>query len=125
MLRRANTSYEDGKYSLPAGHLNGNETPRIAAIREVQEEIGVAITPDNLIFNLVTHRIEDKEYIDLFFSAREWHSEPRNCEPNKCDDLSWFPLGNLPQNAIPYIREAIEKILGGIHYAEMGSRAKR
>jgi 8-oxo-dGTP diphosphatase len=55
LLRRYNTGWEDGKYNLPGGHLNGNETAREAAAREVLEETGVKVKIDDLHFFNASH----------------------------------------------------------------------
>ena len=120
MLRRANTGWQDGSYSLVAGHAEGNEAITIATVREAKEESGVEIKPEDLQLKVVMHRIDDREQLDFFFEPRVWRGEIKNMESNKCDDLSWFPLDSLPPNTIPYIREAIKCYREGIIYTEFG-----
>jgi 8-oxo-dGTP diphosphatase len=126
LLRRANTGFEDGKYGLPAGHADGGETARDALRREALEEAGVNLDPDDLEFAHCMHRLQNDERVDLFFAAKNWQGNPENMEPEKCDDLNWFPIDNLPPNIIPYIRQAIEAYQGGIYYSEFwkGETAK-
>ncbi len=84
MSRRANTGYQDGMYSLVAGHIDGNETLRTAAIREAKEEAGVEIKPENLELKIVMHRLHDREYLDFFFAVKKWDGELKNMEPEIC-----------------------------------------
>jgi ADP-ribose pyrophosphatase YjhB (NUDIX family) len=120
LLRRANTGHEDGNYSLVAGHIDGNESLRAAAAREAKEEAGVDINVDDLELKLVTHSLGDREYVNFYFEAKTWEGEPTNMEPEKCDDLSWFPLDELPSNTVPYVREAIHCYREGVRYLERG-----
>lgn len=118
LLRRANTGYEDGNYGLPAGHADGNETGRAATAREALEEVGVKIELDDLEFAHTMHRLQNDERVDYFFAAKNWQGKPKNMEPEKCDDVSWFPLNDLPPNTIPYIKQAIESWQNGVYYSE-------
>jgi len=118
--RRFNTGYEDGNYSVPAGHLDGGEAVRQAMIREAKEELGAVIHPDDLAFVGVFHRRSDAERVDFFFSAQKWVGSPENREPDKCDQLKWFPMNALPGKMVPYIRRAIENFLAGDIFDEFG-----
>lgn len=120
LSRRFNTGYEDGKYSLPAGHLEAHETIRQCCAREVFEEIGLNIQPEQFSLVHVMHRKGTDERIDYFFVTHDWIGEIYNKEPKKCDDLQWFPINNLPENTIPYIRKAIEQYQQNILYSEFG-----
>lgn len=44
-------------WSLPGGIIDANESPRRAAVREVNEEVGIALQPDELEFVMVVDRI--------------------------------------------------------------------
>ena len=43
-----------------------------------------------------------------------------NMEPDKCDDLRWFDIEDLPGNTIPYIRQAIENYRKGVWFSSFG-----
>jgi len=118
LLRRFNTGFRDGEYSVPAGHLDGGETVMDAAAREAKEEAGVMIEESGMSFSSVMHRIEDDERVDFFVHVRKWRGEPFNAEPDKCDDLRWVDIDSLPENIIPYVKQALHNHLNGIKFDE-------
>jgi len=120
LLRRYNTGYEDGNYSLVAGHLDAGETVTQAAIREAGEEAGVKLRPDDLRVAHVMNRKSNDERIDFFIEVKQWEGVISNREPEKCDQLAWFPLKALPDNMIPYVRTALERCQQGLYYSEFG-----
>jgi 8-oxo-dGTP pyrophosphatase MutT (NUDIX family) len=120
LLRRFNTGYADGQYSVPAGHLDGGETVLAAAAREGLEETGVHIEGDDIAFSSVVHRKDGDERIDFFVHVLNWQGEPVNTEPEKCDELRWVNLDELPGNVIPYVRKAIQNHRLRIQFDEFG-----
>lgn len=107
LLRRHNTGYEDGHYSVPAGHVESNEGIRRAMHREAEEEIGIHIFDDDLVPVGVLYRKSDAERVDFFFACSTWEGAVTNCEVEKCDDLRWCDVAHLPDNMVPYVRHAI------------------
>lgn len=120
LLRRANTGFCDGAYSVPAGHVEAGEAATVAMLREAREEIGITIAPADLIPTLVMHRRSDSERVDFFFTATTWTGQITNCEPGKCDDLRWFAVTNLPPVMVPYVRAAIDAHQAGVTFTEFG-----
>ena len=120
LLRRFNTGFADGQYGVPAGHHDGGEPVTKGMAREAREEAGVSIDPKDLKIIHVMHKFLTDERVDFFFTANKWAGEPYNAEPHKCDDLSWFPLNNLPENMVPYVRKALENYQKGELFSEFG-----
>lgn len=128
LIRRFQTGYCDGQYSLVAGHVDPGETFVDAAVREAQEEAGVNITPENLDMVYLLHRdsqsTEDNERADVFFVVRGWEGELQNMEPHKCDEFSWHTWKDLPVDTIPYIRFVLGEIREKKIYGEFGWMAQ-
>lgn len=120
LIRRFNTGYEDRNYSVVAGHVNGNESATFAMAREAKEEIGIIIDPKKLDLRHIIHRKGNDERCSFFFSAERWEGIPRNMETDKCDDLKWFSIDNLPSNLIEYVAHAIDCVRNHILYSEYG-----
>jgi 8-oxo-dGTP diphosphatase len=120
LLRRFNTGFGDGQYSVPAGHLDGGETVIAAARREAQEEVGVRIEPKHIHYSSVMHRMEGDERVDFFVNIQKWEGELVNAEPHKCDEIRWTNIEDLPDNTIPYIRRALQNHKDGIKFDEFG-----
>ena len=120
MLRRYNTGYQDGNYSVVAGHLNGGERVTAAAIREAREEVGIQIQAEDLEVVGVMHRLSDDERIDFFLAASSWSGKVSNEEPQKCDRLIWSDLDELPVNVVPYVRRALDNYRSGRWFDSFG-----
>lgn len=121
LQRRFQTGFQDGNYGVPAGHLDGGETARQGGVREITEEIGIEIKPDDMTVVHVMHRkATNDERIDFFMTASVYTGEITNGEPHKCDDLQFFPLDDLPENMVDYVKVAIENYQKGISYSEYG-----
>jgi len=120
LSRRANTGWDDGKYCLIGGHLNGNETAAQAAIREAKEETGVVIDPKDLRFFNVCHISTNDERIHFSFVTDKWQGEPKNTEPERATDVGWFPIDNLPQNINDVSKATIDWYKNNVPYSEFG-----
>lgn len=126
LIRRYNTGYQDGFYGFCAGHVERGETFRETIIREAKEEIGIDLKIDDLevVYTMQRNSLPNSEElrhrIDIFFQAKNWKGEPRNAEPDKCDDAGWFSLDSLPEKTIPFVRNVLSGIRKGEFYSEDG-----
>lgn len=120
LSRRFQTGYMDGHYSLPAGHVEEGETIVDCLLREAYEEIGVKINKSDVLLTHTMHRKEEDIRLDFFFMVKSYTGEIKNMETDKCDELKWFKLDQLPTNILPYIKQGVEMSLKNILYSDIG-----
>ncbi|HET7531923.1 MAG TPA: NUDIX domain-containing protein [Nocardioidaceae bacterium] len=114
---RQGTGYMDDHWAAAAaGHIERGESVFEAAAREASEELGVGdleLTP--LCAMHRTGRTGDPvdERVDYFLLATSWSGEPRIIEADKCADLRWFDLHDLPTPVVPHELQVIEGLRDG------------
>ena len=114
---RHNTGYMDGHWATAAaGHVERGESVFEAAGREATEELGIAnleLTPLCAMHRTQAGDDPIDERVDYFLLASSWSGEPRIVEPDKCADLQWFGVDDLPTPVVPHELEVIEKLRDG------------
>ncbi|MGP1583133.1 MAG: NUDIX domain-containing protein [Candidatus Altimarinota bacterium] len=121
LLKRKNTPWMNGYWGIPGGRLDAGESMTHGAIRELREETGLTISDENIAFkSIVQHKDERGERIYFIIQVVDINEEPQNREPEKCEDMQWFPLNNLPQNITPQVQIALDAIQNQEHYQEFG-----
>ena len=115
VLRRINSSYMNGQYCLPGGHVEPGETASEAAVRETLEECGALVSKQNLQFCGVMHRFaagQPLARLELFYECRVWAGSVTIGESNRFDDLRWISIESPPSNVVPFIAAAINALQG-------------
>jgi len=118
--RRQNTGYQDGKWDIAgSGHVDENETAQMALVRECKEEIGIDVKSESISFVHLSHRLsKDRVYYDIYFTVGEYSGTPSIMEPDKCSDLTWFLIDNLPDDMIECRKQDVWNYLKNIYYSE-------
>ena len=119
---RTGTGWMDGHLCPPGGHVEKDETPTTAMIREIKEELGAEILPTDLEFLCVAARNNSPyEYVAYEFLLKDSSYEFKNMEPEKCSELTWVDIHNLPDNIIDHFNIIIQKsLIGNERYLELG-----
>ena len=90
---------ERGRWEVPGGMVEFGEKLADAIRREIREELGVEIkileqlpAADHIIPQDHQHWVPT-----TFLCNIAGRQAPRIMEPDKCDEIGWFALTNLPQ----------------------------
>lgn len=115
LLKRKNTGYMDGYWHVPGGSLEENESLSHAVAREGQEELGIQVDPTQVKLFYIRHL--NAQTLGFYFLAPEWEGEPKNNEPEKCTEIAWFYLDELPKEMSHFARIVVESYKSGVQYS--------
>lgn len=91
------TGFGAGKYAGIGGKVETGETVEVAAIREVEEEIGVKIHGEDLVFigrlTFIFPSMADWSQEVSVFIADRWSGDPKESQEMK---PMWFKAGEIP-----------------------------
>ncbi len=101
LSRRKTGTHLEGLWEFPGGKVEAGEDPRAALIRELDEELGIAVTVGEIV-DVTFHRYDDadKAVLLLFFEARRTAASP---EPRAIDvaEVAWFDASRLDPGQFP------------------------
>ena len=117
--RRQNTGYQDGKWDIAgSGHVDEGETAGEAVIRECREELGIDVNIQDLTFVHLSHRFSGRTYYDIYFLVNRYVGTPTIMEPEKCAELRWFDINELPYDMIGCRKAAVIAYQNRSYYSE-------
>jgi ADP-ribose pyrophosphatase YjhB (NUDIX family) len=96
LVRRAVHLLEGGKFAIPGGYMNRDETTKEAALREVVEETGWKCEVSEF-FGIADspNRGDDRQNISIFFIMKPLEETEK--PDSEVSEVTWFSLDKLPK----------------------------
>ena len=115
LMKRQNTGSNDGEYELPGGHLEKDEDLFEAMIRETKEELLLDLKREDIKLIYLMHHYTGNR-LNFIFETDGSNINPQIGEPNKCSELKWVDINELPENTTDKIKTIINDINNNITY---------
>jgi mutator protein MutT len=103
-------AYDAQWYSAPGGTVERGESPQTAAVREVQEELGVDIRVDYLI-GLYEVNWGTFTTTVFLFSCTITNGKLKINQPEEIASFNWFGPQDMPSHTNPLGKYLIEDVL--------------
>jgi 8-oxo-dGTP pyrophosphatase MutT (NUDIX family) len=117
LQRGEHAKFAQGMWDLPVGKSDPGEPITQTAVRELREETGLIVKPEDLRIAHIIHGAWGVEspngFLTVVFATRAWTGEPENREPHKHALVRWTPTDALPERFVPSTAEALRSYLAG------------
>lgn len=100
-----------GLWEFPGGKIEAGETPEVALIRELQEELGIDTWASCLApLSFASHSYDDFHLLMPLFACRKWEGIPQAREGQtlkwvQAQDLRSYPMPAADIPLIPILRD--------------------
>lgn len=110
MEKHSKYNHLKGFWQFPGGKVESNELIKLAAVREIKEELDISIKAESLEpISFEDYYLENKHYLIFYFLCKNWNGNITNKEKQL---LKWFRAEEVKiESIIEYNHNIFQQLL--------------